>query len=242
MSTPHAQPAPPAPPVPVLTISCAAALRPALERASTAYYQKSGVRVEAQYGASGTLLSSLVLVQQGDLYLPADDSFLADAQQKALLRDSYPLARMTPVIFVPAGNPRKIAALSDLWKPGVRVACADPETASISRVTRAVLQKSGDWPRLAPHITVTLPTVTDVANAVKLGTVDAGIVWDAVARQYPEMVMIHVPLLEQARHQVALGVLTTSRHPQQAEEFATFLASPEGQAIFHGLGYETVTG
>ena len=46
---------------------------------------------------------------------------------------------------------------------------------------------------------VSTPTVNDVANAVKLGTVDAGIVWDAVMAQYPTLDMVAVPEAQQEK-------------------------------------------
>jgi len=40
------------------------------------------------------------------------------------------------------------------------------------------------------HTTVFKPTVNDLANDVKIGTVDAAIVWDATVKQYAEMVAV----------------------------------------------------
>lgn len=230
----------PEPKTPTLTIYCAAALKPVIERASSEYFKKHAVRVEAQFGASGTLLSNIEMTKLGDLYLPADDSFLSLAKKKHLIAQTLSLAQMTPVIIVPKENPLQITSLDRLCKDGVRLAFANPDTASIGKVTRAVWQGTGDWSRVERRIFVMLPTVTDVANAVKLKTVDAGVVWDAVARQYPEMTSVHVPALDRARQRVGIGVLSTSKHPQQAAGFARYLASPDGQAILRELGYATV--
>lgn len=224
-----------------LTICCAAALKPVIESTSAKYEEATGMRIQAQYGASGTLLSNIKLAKLDDLFLPADESFITKAQEDQLIKADYPLALMTPVLVIPKSNPEHITSLAQVINnKAFTLAYADPETASIGKISRAALQRSDDWERLIPHIVVTLPTVTDVANAVKIGTVDGGIVWDAVARQYPDMTIIHVPTLDQARQHVVIGVLTTSKHAKEADDFAGYLASSDGQAIFRNLGYDAV--
>jgi molybdate transport system substrate-binding protein len=224
-----------------LTIFCAAALKPVIEHVAKRYEAAHNIRLETQYGASGLLLSNIKFVRWGgDIYLPADASYIESAKRDGLIMQAMPLASMTPVLVTRKSKSKRITSLPQLCSDTyATLACADPEIASIGKITRAALLRSGEWKQIEPHITVTLPTVTDVANAVKIGSVDYGIVWDAVARQYPEMSMIHLPSLDQARQRVSIGVLTTSPHPEHAKAFAQFLASPEGQSILRKLGYET---
>src|SRR5207244_1658185 len=154
--------------------------------------------------------------QQGDLYLPADDSYLQLARDKGLLEESIPLAHMTAVLAVPKGNPRGFHTLDDLLHDDVRVVQANPDAAAVGKVTRDVLTKSDQWDALAKRTLVFKATVNDVANDVKVGTVDAGIVWDALAGQYPDLELVRLSALDDATATVSIGVLRGSGQPTAA--------------------------
>ncbi|MHB9132735.1 MAG: molybdate ABC transporter substrate-binding protein [Armatimonadota bacterium] len=227
-----------------LLLYCAAALKPAVERVAAEYTRTYGIPIRVQYGASGMLLSNIKVSQQGDLFLPADESFLVLGEQDRLIGRQLPLVRMTPVMVVARGNPLNIMSLEDVMRRSeLKIACANPEAASIGKVVREALQRRQLWAPLERRITVMLPTVTDVANAVKLGTVDAGIVWDAVAKQYPDETAVPVPVLAQATQRVSIAVVTTSTQPDAAWRFARYLgARDKGLRVFNELGYNILPG
>ncbi len=226
-----------------LLVFCAAGIKPPVEAVAREYEQAFGVRVQLQYGGSGTLLSNLRVADAGDLFLAADESYMKSAREFGLLAETVPLARLRPVIAVTKGNPKNIHTLEDLQRPEVRVAMANPDAASIGRTVRALLQQAGQWTGLEKHVTVFKPTVNDVANDVKLAAVDAGIVWDATARQYPELESVPVPLFDQATETISIGVLKHSAHPAAALRFARYLgARDQGLKQFAKFHYEPVAG
>jgi molybdate transport system substrate-binding protein len=226
-----------------LLIFCAAGIKPPVEAVAHEYERTFGVRVQLQYGGSGTLLSNLRVADAGDLFLAADESYMKSARDFALLAETIPLARQRPVIAVARGNPKSIRTLEDLRRTDVRVAVANPDAASIGRTVRALLQKAGQWVEMEKRVTVFKPTVNDVANDVKLGSVDAGIVWDATARQYPELEIIPVPLFDQATETISIAVLKRSPQPAAALRFARYLgARDQGLKQFAKFHYEPVAG
>src|SRR6516162_199366 len=87
-----------------IVVYCAAALKAPLEEIATEYEKAFGVPVQLQFGASQTLLANAEVARRGDLYLPADDSYLQLARDKGLLAEVLPLARMTAVLAVRKGN------------------------------------------------------------------------------------------------------------------------------------------
>ena len=103
---------------------------------------------------------------------------------------------MRPVVAVAKGNPKNIRTFDDLLREDVRVALANPDAASIGRTIQELLEKQRPMGRVEEHAKVFKPTVGDVANDVKIGSVDAGVVWDATARQYPELEAVHLPLFD----------------------------------------------
>lgn len=226
-----------------LLVFCAAGIKPPVEAVAREYEQSFGVRVQLQYGGSGTLLSSLRVADAGDLFLAADESYVKSAREFGLLAETIPLARQRPVIAVRKGNPKNIRSLEDLSRADVRVAAANPDAASIGRTVRALLQQAGQWAELEKRITVFKPTVNDVANDVKIGSVDAGIVWDATARQYPELELVAVRLFDRGAETVTVAVLKRSTQPAAALRFARYLgARDRGLKQFAQFHYEPVAG
>ena len=69
-------PAGPAPAGGSLTIHCDTSLRRAMEDAAAAFEKSSGAKLTVHYQDSGTLIATIKLTRQGDLYLPADAWYL----------------------------------------------------------------------------------------------------------------------------------------------------------------------
>ncbi|MEP6669518.1 MAG: substrate-binding domain-containing protein [Chthoniobacter sp.] len=226
---------------PTLTIYCAAGLKKPVDAIAEQYRQETGVEVRLQFGGTGTLLSALRVAKQGDLFIAADEGSVADARKGDTIREVLPLAVQHPVIAVHKGNPKNVLALADLLRDDVKVALANPEAASISRVSRKALGET--WEKLAAHATVMKPTVTEIAADVSLGTVDAGIIWDATAAQFKETQAIDVPELEKSKENASACVLSFSTQPTAALRFARYLTAPEkGGAIFKENGFTPAGG
>jgi molybdate transport system substrate-binding protein len=222
-----------------LVLYCAAGVRPPVETAAADYQREYGIEVQLQYGGSQTLLAGLEASKRGDLYLPADDSYLEVARLKGLLTVTLPLARMTPVLAVPKGNPKSLYSLDDLTHGGVRLAQANPEAAAIGKVTKAALNKIGRWNQVEKNIVVTKPTVNDASNDVVIGAVDAAFVWDATVRQNPRLEAVALPEFADIHALVAVGVLTLSEQPTEALRFARYLADRDkGGRLFERDGYD----
>ena len=121
---------PPPPPPPPLVVYCAAGLKPPVAKIIAAYGAEIGVSVETQYGGSGTLLASLQMASVADLYLAADESYIATAREKGLVAESIAVATMRAVIAVPKGNPKGIRTIKDLLRDDVSYAgCRRSESA-----------------------------------------------------------------------------------------------------------------
>ena len=223
-----------------LLVYCAAGVKAPVENLARAYEKIFHTPIQLSYGGSQTLLASIELSRRGDLYLPADDSYIQLARAKGLAAESLPLARMTAVLAVRRGNPKNISSLDDLWRGDVTLAQANPDAAAIGKITREVFQKTGQWEELKKRTTVFKPTVNDVANDLKLGAVDAGFMWDATVKQYPELEAVRVPALSNAVAQISVAVLRTSTQPAAALRFARFVAGPEnGQPEWRRSGFAT---
>lgn len=239
-----------------LAVYCAAGLRVPMEEVARRYEDEYGIKIALQYGGSNSLLNQIEVnkFDTADLFLAADASYAAQARAKGLAAECLPVAYQRPVIAVRRGNPKGIATLTDLLAEGVTVALADPAQAAVGKATRQALEKVtvGDtnrWQQLEQRVTATgvfKPTVNDVAADVKLGSVDAGIVWDATAAMpgfREQLQVVEVPELEADPDPVTLCVLHSSRQPTPALKFARYVtAGDRGLPIFQNYGLKPVDG
>ena len=226
-----------------LSVFVAASNRPVFEAIRKEYEAEFKIPVQVQYGASQTLLSSMEVSGTGDLYLPADDSYLDVAESKRLIRERLPLATMQAVAIVGKGNPKKIATLADLERDDVKLVLADPDAAAIGNQTREALSAMGKWEALKARVAAFKGTVNDAANDVKIGSADAGIVYDAVAAAYPELATVHIPELNAIRADVAVAVTASSKQPRQALHFARYLAAADkGLVKYREFGFTPAQG
>ena len=201
------------------------------------------------FGNSGYLLSQIALLREGDLYIPADNSYVAAGrthlsdeagESDPLLADSVALAKFRLCIAVQRGNTKKISSLDDLLRDDVKFGLADPQ-AGVGRMAKLLLQRAGRWNQMRGAAKVQKDTVSSVAQDVQTNALDAGLIWDAVARQYG-LEVIHVPEFVLGEATIEAAVTKDSQHPQAARHFARFLGSTtKGQRFFDQHGYSRIT-
>ena len=224
-----------------LLVWCASGIQAPVEAAVRAFEKECGSSVQLQYGGSGTLLANIQVAGRGDLFIAADEGYLATARSKGLVEEVVPLGLMSPVIAVRKGNPTGIRSVDDL--PAGRISLAQPGAAAIGDVVRALLLKDGRWEALEKKVRVFKTTVMDVAMDVRLGAVDAGIVWDATVAQDPALEAVRDPALDPGQQKVAIGVLRSAVRPAAALRLARWLGAPDkGLLEFARRGYGVVDG
>lgn len=220
-----------------LTLYCAAGLRKPVSQIIDAYTAETDRKVNVVYNGSGALLSQ-IQIGKGDLYMPANISYIADAAKHGLTAESISTAYLTAVIVVHKDN-TSINSLEDLTKPGVRISLAD-KTAAVGKFTRRILAENGLLEAIEKNVTVTKPTVNNIVEDVSLGSVDATIAWDAVARNFSDLRTIKAPMFTADRRTAAVAVLNTTNNPSAALHLARYIsAKDKGNQVFKDNGFET---
>ncbi|MCE1246023.1 MAG: molybdate ABC transporter substrate-binding protein [Firmicutes bacterium] len=220
-----------------ILVYCAAVGRVPVEELAKKFEKETGTRIEVQFGGSGTLLSNIQASGKGDLYIPIDTDYIDLLKQKQLCGEVFNIASTYPVIAVKKGNPKSVKSLKDLSSKNIRLCLANYQVASIGRVTKEIMEKAGLWKDISANVVVTKATVTDVANDIKLGTVDAGIIWNSMMVQYAELDKVDVPQFKGVNSILAAAVIKTSKKTETAVKFARFLQSKTGKAVFSANGY-----
>ncbi len=220
-----------------LDILCGAGIRPAMEPIKAAFEKANNCTVRVNYAGSGTHIGGLQAGLEADLYLPGDIWWVHKAQDMGLVDTYRVVAWFVPVIAVQKGNPKGIKKLQDLAGEGLAIGLGRPEACAVGNVAMNVFAAAG----LKGKVKATFEalTVNRLANQVKLKALDASIIWDAVARQYPEDIEI-VPIEDGSFHAVALamGLLKRSKNKALAQKFAEFAASDAGARCFRENHYQ----
>ena len=219
-----------------LLVHCAAGLREPITEIARQYEQEFDIPVHLQFGGSGALETQLEIAG-GDLFLPADTSYIHSARAKGLVRESIPVATLTAGIVVPKGNPKKLRSLADLARPAIRLSLAD-RSAAIGSHTWSILEECGQLAAIQANVVVTKPTVNNIVEDVATGAVHATLAWDAVARSFPGLEWIPVPEFSAKPKSATIGILSASKHPTRALHFARFLtARDRGLTSFKKSGF-----
>lgn len=220
-----------------------AAAAPVYRELARVFESRYGVKVVLHIAGSGALLTALEVTRRGDVYIPGSPEFLLLAHQKGVVNitEAEPkiLAYMVPAIIVQRGNPKGIASLEDLARPGIRVGIGDPKTVCVGRYAKELLELSGLWEEVSKNIAVYAPSCEAVAQLVYTGSVDAVIGWHVFYYWNPnlsDIVWIEPERVHKIGY-IAGAVTTFARDRALAQLFLDFLASPEAGAVWARYGY-----
>ncbi len=226
---------------PRLLLYCGAGIRPAANDIVKAFESAHSVTVECNYDGSERLLASMKLSGIGDVYMPGDIHYVEQAAEQGLVTSHKSACYFIPVILVQKGNPQKIQSLADLTRPGLGVGLGNPDMCAIGRKTLKLFDKNGiSQDDVQRNVKFQSLTVNDLGTHIKLGQLDAVIVWDAMAALFADAGdVVTIPPNENVISAVAAGVLKSSEHVELAQELVEFIASDEGKAIFRKHNYTT---
>jgi molybdate transport system substrate-binding protein len=222
-----------------LLLLCGAGLRAPIEEIVGAYRAEGRGEVAVDYAGSEKLLSRLKLSRRGDLFLPGESLYIDQAAKAGLVRSRRDICRWVPVILVAKGNPKGIRSLQDLARPGLKLGLGNPEACAIGRQTVEILRKNGLDPDAVYRQAIFQSlTVNELGLHVKLGTLDATLVWDAIASFYAEHAeAVTLPEAQNITTTVPVAVLATSPLPDAAAAFAAYLESDRAKEIFRKHHY-----
>ncbi|WP_229401665.1 molybdate ABC transporter substrate-binding protein [Micromonospora okii] len=219
-----------------LTVLAAASL--------TESFTRLGAEFEAAHPGTTVTLSfagSAALATQINQGAPADVFAAASPDTMRTVTDAgdadgepVTVARNQLVIAVPEGNPRRVAGLADLTRPGVKVAlCA--EQVPCGAAARTALGAAGV--ALTP---VTLERdVKGALSKVRLGEVDAALVYrtDATAAA-SDVDAVEFPESARAVNDYPVVVLRRAGNPAAAREFVAYVRSERGRAALTAAGFQ----
>ena len=222
-----------------LLLYCGAGIRPPVEQMVEAVGREHGVRIVTDYAGSEVLISKIKLTRKGDLYMPGDKHYVEQAAQEGMILSQKSVCYFVPTILVQKGNPKDIRGLQDLLKAGLKLGLGDDKACAIGRKTKQIFAKNDiAWERVETNLVFQSMTVNELGMQIQAGSLDAVIVWDAIAGYYSEHgTEVPIPPEKNVISTVNIGVLSFTESRSLAEKFVEFAVSAAGQAILAEHNY-----
>lgn len=210
-----------------------------------------GTTITFNFGASSALRTQLEQGAKADLYASADTVQMENAKKANLIQGNGSLfVRNSPVIVVPADNPRGITGPADLAKPGVKLVLAAPEV-PIGNYSRQIIKKLATDPamgadyeaRTFANLVSNEANVRAVLAKIQLGEGDAGIVYtsDITPTVRDQVKIVSIPTALNLLAEYPVGVVQGATNASGAQQFIAYLLSDEGQAILRKWGFLPVS-
>ena len=215
---------------------CGSASKPAMEDAAKTFQEKTGIKVELNFGGSGNMLSQMKMSKQGDLYIPGSPDYMAMAERDGVV---YPetvkkIAYLVPAIDVQKGNPKNIRSLDDLAREGISVGICAPESCCVGLYAVEILEYNNLTGKVKPNIVVHAESCSKTAALVVMDKVDAIIGWRVFSKWTPDdtdVVYLKPDQLPRIAY-IPAAISTYTKDRESAQKFIDFLASEDGQEIF----------
>ncbi len=214
--------------------------RPMVEIASIIEEQEN-IEVIIIQGGSGNLLRSIEINNVGDLYLPGSESYIEIAKEKGLIIDTNQVGYNQAALMVQEGNPLGLSAdLKNLANPEFYVVIGNPDSGSIGKETRRILEEEGLFESVLQNARELTTDSKNLVSVLVEGRADLVLNWYAVSTWEENKTYIDVipldPTLAPPK-ELILASLRTMREPKLAEIFVQYAISEKGQAIFEKYGF-----
>lgn len=227
-----------------ITVSAAASLQGALIEIKQDFESSHPhIQVQFNFGGSGALQQQISQGAPVDLFFSAAaDNFQKLVQEGLIEKDTaVDLIGNELVLIIPVSSSKDIHSLTDLAFGEIeQIAIGTPDSVPAGKYARSVLEAEGVWEAASKKM-IYAKDVKQVLTYVETGNVDAGMVYktDAIASN---QVKIVTAIAENAHEPILypLGIIKTSKHPQEAEAFYDYLRSEQALKVFIQYGFKRV--
>ncbi len=212
-----------------------------MEALEEAFEEKSGIEIEVILGSSGKLTAQ---IQQGapyDLFLSADNEYAITLSQNELtVGPPQVYARGQLVLWSLKEN--LLVNIESLEKDEIEhIALANPKTAPYGKAADEVLKKLRSVDQLVPKL-VYGESISQVNQFIATQAADIGFTSKSTVIANPRGNWITIPDSLYSPIEQYMVIIKNQRGMKyQADAFAAFLLSKEGQEILNKFGYKSIS-
>lgn len=220
-----------------LVVLCGNSFVKPMKQLCDEFTAKTGIKIFPTSAGSENLLPMIKVGQKGDFFI-THDPYLDYVSDAGFLADHVQVGFVAPVLAVQKDNPKRITAIKDLTRPGLKVALTDPQYSTCGEMVFKLLEKKGIKGAVLENVGNRLMRGhSDVGNLLKTETVDAVIMWNGVAHTFGDSLEI-IPTTYEYDEEIRVHImgLNYSKKPDLLKEFFEF-ARNRGETVFTKHGY-----
>lgn len=227
-----------------IMVSAAASMQNSLTELQKAYTQKKpGIKINFNFGASGTLQQQIEQGASVDLFISAGKTQMDALEQKNLIAKDSRINLLSNVLVLITGKDNStITSLQNLTKLSIgKVSIGTPKSVPAGKYAQESLTNLKLWDALQPKL-VYAQDVSQVLNYVETGNADAGIVYQSDAQGSTKAKVVEV--IPASSHKAIVypaAVIANTKNKQATEDFLKYLESAEAQKVFAKYGFVTIT-
>jgi molybdate transport system substrate-binding protein len=192
-----------------------------------------GTTVTFNFGASSSLAENINQGAPADVFASASPKNMQQVVDDGGATGSKTFANNVMQIAVPPDNPGNVTQLSDLGKPGLKVALCQPQV-PCGTVAAQVFKNAN----------ITVKPVTEgadvkaVLTTVQLGEVDAGVVYRTdVQAARTKVKGIEIPAGQNASTSYPIAALAKAPNAAGAAAFVDYVLSEDGEKVLAQAGF-----
>jgi len=234
------------PPAEEIDILCGSSFQAPMEQLAKEFKEETGITATLQIGGSEDHLPKVKDQIIGDIFV-THDPYLDLTKDAGSWSDDVRVGSFGPVLVTAKGNPENIHEIKDLARPGLRVVLTDPKYSTCGEIVYELLDKrEAQTPGIKQKVLENVGNAlvrshSTVSTHIKVGSADAGIMWNGVAATWKEHVDV-IPTDDFQGKDKAVWIigLSFSKKPEKVEKFMEFVRE-RGPALFEEFGYLTPT-
>ena len=215
-------------------------VRPMTEIAQS-FEKRENVKITIAQGGSEDLYQSAKKSGLGDWYLPGEPSYREKHLAEGLFGEHVTVGYNQMALMVQKGNPKKIKPdPQELLRKDIVAILGNAESGSVGQEAKRILDSQGIYPKVVKTAAFLAPDSRSLVNAMKKGDADVTMNWRATGYFADNVGKLDVIDLDQkvAKPQPLLLIqLRSTKAPDMAKRFMSFVAGEEGQAIFRKHGF-----
>jgi molybdate transport system substrate-binding protein len=229
-------------------IAAASSLQYALPEILQAFQSQTGLSVRVTYGSSGNFSRQIAQGAPFQLFLAADESYIAALVEQGLTLDSgqvYALGRVAAI--VPKSSDIKLTQDLSGLRSAIdqgrlqRFAIANPDHAPYGRAARETLESLGLWQSIRPYL-VMGENASQATQFAISGSSQGGIVPFTLAISPAVANAARVMLIPASLHRpIRQRMVLLAGAGETARRFFDFVGGAESRSIFTRYGYEIPT-
>ncbi len=225
-------------------VAAASDLQFAIEEIAAAFTAETGERVRITTGSTGNFARQIRAGAPFEIFMAADEAFIADLHAEGLTRDAgdlYAIGRV--VLMVPHGAAlvpdEDLDTLAEMLEAGqiTRFAIANPEHAPYGMAARQVLVTRGLWEQIQPAL-VLGENVSQAAAFALSGNADGGIIaWSLALAPQVAAQGSYALIPEEWHEPLRQRMVLLGGAGPVAEAFYAYMMQPAAREIMARYGF-----